>query len=221
MLSARPHSHRFSAPVVIAPAPAQDPVISFGAQDRAIVAWKHTECSTLEPAPGEPYARVLLGGSFGPSVALDAGSYTTRVVPVAATGGGGSVSWITTLGALAPSTLTATADASGRFSPAAAPREGLAPVASDAAGDTALADLPHEEPSAVPLASGSATSASPVAVQPAGGGALEPSPLRWFAGAGPTPSFAFFATATASAGRGVALAWQTRAGAASVATWRP
>ncbi len=143
MLSTPPHSHNFLAPVVVAPAPAENPVISFSAPGRALAAWQHEQCSTLEAGPGAPYARVMLHGSWGASRALDQHTTAYYVTPVAAGEGGGSVGWVgeAALPGAHPSLTLATAGREGDFSAPSTPADGLVPVARDGAGDLVLRDL--------------------------------------------------------------------------------
>ena len=114
MLSTAAHSHRFGAPVVVAPSGGAL-VVSFSAAGQAIAAWLNP-AGQLQP-PASPYARVMLHGTLGAPVRLP--SYGTKAVTaVAANGGGGSVGWVPEPVSAAPdSVMVATADASGRFSP--------------------------------------------------------------------------------------------------------
>lgn len=211
MLSTAPHSHRFGAPLVVAPSGGAL-VVSFSAAGQAIAAW-------LSPAGGPPslvYARVMLHGTLGAPVALPSDG-TKAVTAVAANGGGGSVGWVPEPASAAPySVLVATADASGRFSLPSVQANRLVPVARDGAGDILL-----REPS---VFSGSYSLAgtpfaSPFAVQPASGGALQPSPLPATQSPFAQPTSATFATAE-PVGHGVAIAWPL-GNRVAVATWRP
>ncbi len=221
MLSTLPHSHRFQAPVVVAPAPAENPVISFSAPGRALAAWQHEQCSTLEAGPGAPYARVMLHGSWGAAHALDPRTTAYYVTPVAAGEGGGSVGWVgeADLPGARPGLMLATAGPGGAFSAPSTPADGLVPVTRDGAGDLVLQDLLLDlELSQGSTASGAAAPASPVALQPFTGAALEPSPLSPFA----QTSLSTFTTAQPPFGRGAALAWTSGVlGQVAIATWRP
>lgn len=222
MLSTAPHGHRFHAPVIVAPAPAENLLVSFAARGQALAAWERAPCSTLEPGPGSPYARVIHKGVFTPPVALDSGTSTSRAVPVANESGGGSIAWMGWSFTSAPtaSLLMAGVDASGQLSPPAGPANSLAPVARDATGDLILQDR-IEEPYG-PIPPHGSSLASPVAVQPAAGGAPDPSPLRPFVGTALELSRSTFATAVSAVGPGVALIWRDdKAGKLAVAIWRP
>jgi hypothetical protein len=219
MLSTAPHSHHFGAPVLVAPPPAQNLIVSFSAPGQALAAWQREECSTTERLPAAPYASVMRHGSFRAPVALAPHAQATAMTAVAANGGGGSVSWLNEIPGPQATSLTATADPAGHFSGASTPASGLVPVARDAAGDIVLQDtlLAYEASQGRTPPSGT-TPVSPIAVQPAVGGSLEPSPLSSFAG---TP-LASLATAVPPAGRGAALVWQNSGkGRAFVTTWRP
>ena len=95
MLSTAPRSHRFGAPLLIAPAPAEFPVVSFSAPGQALIAWEAGDYEDLEPSFAAPYARVMTGESLSAPVALQPGSagIGSAVNAVAANGGGGTVSW--------------------------------------------------------------------------------------------------------------------------------
>jgi hypothetical protein len=215
MLSTAAHSHRFGAPVVVAPSGGAL-VMSFSAAGQAIAAWLNP-AGQLQP-PASPYARVMLHGALGAPVALPSEG-TKAVTAVAANGGGGSVGWVPEPVSAAPdSVMVATADASGRFSPPSVQADRLAPAARDGAGDILL-----REPD---IFSGSRSLgtpfASPFAVQPATGGALQPSPVPQ-SPFGQTGQAAVFATAE-PVGRGAALAWPLTWPSGSkvaIATWRP
>lgn len=167
----------------------------------------------------------MLHGSFAAPVALDPRTSAFDVTPVAASEGGGSIGWVGesfVLGAL-PSLMMATADMGGHFSAPSTPADGLVPVGRDGAGDLVLQDLLLElEMSQGTTPQSGSAPASPVAVQPIAGGALEPSPLAPFTGTPLALSLSSFVTAEPVAGRGAALAWKSGAtGRVAIATWRP
>jgi hypothetical protein len=223
MLSTPAHSHHFLGPVVVAPAPAENLVISFSAPGRALAAWQHEDCSTLEADPGSPYARVMLRGSFAAPVALDAHTSAYYVTPVAANAGGGSIAWVGEpfLPGALPSLMVVTAGMEGVSTPST-PADGLVPVGRDAAGDLVLQDLLLELEITQGTTPGGAAPASPVAVQPIAGRALEPSPLAPITGAPPALSLPSSLIAEPGVGRGVALAWTNGVtGRVAIATWRP
>jgi len=223
MLSTPAHSHHFLRPVVVAPAPAENLEISFSAPGRALAAWQHEECSTLEAGPGSPYARVMLRGSFAAPVALDPHTSAYSVTPVAANAGGGSVAWLGELSASRfPGLMMATADTEGHFSIPSTPADGLVPVGRDSAGDLVLQDLLLEFEISQGTIPGAAAPASPVAVQPVAGAELEPSPLALITGTPPAGSVSSPFIAEAAIGRGAALAWRNGVtGKVAIATWRP
>jgi hypothetical protein len=225
MLSTAAHSHRFGAPLVVAPAPAENLVVSFSAPGEALASWlRYDGCGENRNAP--PYARVMLRGSLQAPVALAPNDSAVGFVPaVAANGGGGSVGWLDTNRTYpAQSLRMATAGAAGRFSVASTQANNLVPVARDGAGNVLLDEL---NPTGEPL--GGPTPVSPFAVQPAAGGALQPSPVPQ-SPFGQTGQHTVFATAE-PVGRGAALAWPlsvshgsgplVNTGKVAIATWRP
>ncbi|HUH79868.1 MAG TPA: hypothetical protein VLZ06_00950 [Solirubrobacteraceae bacterium] len=225
MVSTAPHSHRFGAPLLIAPAPAEYPVVSFGAPGRALIAWEAGDYQGLEPFGAPPYARVMSGGSLGAPVALQPGSGSIPGPPnaVAANGGGGTVSWSETPPSQKSArTMVAVGDAAGHFPPPSVSPLGLVPALRDGAGDVLLT-LGPINPFA-PLGGGptgpAGTPLSPIAMQPAGGGAVQSSPIPL----PPTPmmpSLTIAAIATTQpVGAGAAVAWVAGA-KLEVSTWRP
>ena len=213
MLNTAAHGHRFGAPVIIAPSGGAL-VVSFSAAGQAIAAWLNNHGSG---EPGFPYARVMLHGTLGAPVALPS-DRTQAVTAVAANGGGGSVGWVPEpVSATPDSVMVATADASGRFSPPSVQADRLAPAARDGAGDILLRE-PDVFSGSYSLAG--APFASPFAVQPATGGALQPSPMPRtqspFAQSSPGTVFA----TTEPVGRGAAVAWPL-GNILAIATWRP
>ncbi len=220
MVSTVPHSHRFGAPLLIAPAPAELPVVSFSAPGRALIAWEAGDYEALEPYFAAPYARVMTGGSLSAPTALEPGSVSTMsgVNAVAANEGGGTVSW-SAISALHPSsarTTLAVGDASGRFSPPSASPTGLMPELRDGVGDMLLT-LARVGSSAAPEGaptSPTETPPSPIAMQPAGGGSVQPSPTLM-----PSATLVGIAT-TQPLGAGAAVAWVAGA-TLSTSTWRP
>ena len=134
MLSTAAHSHRFGAPVVVAPSGGAL-VVSFSAAGQAIAAWLNPAGQPQPPA--SPYARVMLHGTLGAPVALPSDG-TTAVTAIAANGGGGSVGWVPEPVSATPDrVVVATADASGRFSPPSVQADRLVPAARDGAGNPA------------------------------------------------------------------------------------
>ena len=212
MLSTAAHSRRFGAPVVVAPSGGAL-VVSFSAAGQAIAAWLNP-AGQLQP-PASPYARVMLHGTLGAPVRLPSDG-TKAVTAVAANGGGGSVAWVPEpVSAATGSVMVATANASGRFSPPSVQADRLAPAARDGAGDILLRE-PDVFSGAYSLAG--TPFGSPFAVQPATGGALQPSPVPQ-SPFGQTGHAAVFAT-TEPVGRGAAIAWHAGSKVA-IATWRP
>lgn len=211
MVSTAPRSHRFGAPLLIAPAPAEFPVVSFSAPGQALIAWEAGDFEELEPSFAAPYARVMSGGSLGAPMTLQPGSgyIASEVNAVAANGGGGTVSWSETPAPyLGPTrTMLAVGDTSGRFSAPSVSPVGLMPVLRDGVGDTLLKLGWIGGPAGLPP--------SPVAVQPAGGGAMQASP----APLAPMASLAGVVT-TQPVGAGAAVAWVAGA-ELEVSTWRP
>jgi hypothetical protein len=198
MLSTAPRSHRFAAPLLIAPAPAELPVVSFSAPGRALIAWEAGDYEELEPSFAAPYARVMTGGSLSAPVALQPvpANTVSAVNAVAANGGGGISSWSETPPPYPSSarTMLAVGDASGHFSPPSVSPVGLMPIVRDGVGDMLLKLGRVGGPAGVPP--------SPVAMQPAGGGAAQPSPV-------PLPPSASLVGAVAAqpVGAGAAVAW--------------
>ncbi len=211
MLSTAPHSHRFGAPLLIAPAPAELPVVSFSAPGHALIAWEAGDYEELEPYFAAPYARVMTGGSLSAPVALQPGSadLASPVNAVAANGGGGTVSWSTMPPTYpsSPQTMLTVGDSSGHFSAPSASPIGLMPMLRDGTGDMLLKLGGSDGPAAVPP--------SPVAMQPAGGGAIQPSPMPL----APLASLAGIAT-TQPLGPGAIVAWVAGA-ELEISTWQP
>ncbi len=211
MLSTAPRSHRFGAPLLIAPAPAEFPVVSFSAPGQALIAWEAGDYEDLEPSFAAPYARVMTGESLSAPVALQPGSagIGSAVNAVAANGGGGTVSWSETPPPYPSSlrTMLALGDASGHFSTPSVSPDGLMPMLRDGAGDVLLKLGWAGGPAGIPP--------SPVAVQPAGGGAVQPSPM-------PLPPLASLAgvVTTQPVGAGAAAAWVAGA-KLELSTWQP
>lgn len=220
MLSTAPHSHRFGAPLLIAPAPAELPVVSFSAPGQALIAWEAGDYESLEPYFAAPYARVMSGGSLSAPVALERGfPYTmSGVNAVAANEGGGTVSW-SAMPAPYPSSAQAmltVGDASGQFSPPSVSSSGLMPELRDGVGDMLLtvARIGTPAPPQGTPTGPEETSPSPVAMQPAGGGPVQPSPTLM-------PSASLVGVATAEPlGAGAAVAWVTDS-TLQASTWRP
>ncbi len=218
MVSTGPRSRRFGAPLVIAPAPAEFPVVSFSAPGRALIAWEAADFEGLEPSFAAPYARVMIGGALSAPVSLQAGpgSVLGRVTAVAATTAGGTVAW--TQGATPPfsspaHTMLVTGDASGRFSAPSVSPTGMAPALRDGIGDVLLTLGGPGFPAPGAPGDGAAPPSSPVTMQPAGGGPAQPSPV-------PMSSAPFAAVATTQPlGAGAAAAWVT-GGRLLVSTWR-
>jgi hypothetical protein len=211
MLSTAPRRHRFGTPLLIAPAPAEYPVVSFGAPDRALITWEAGNYEDLEPSFAAPYARLMTGGSLGAPVALQPGSadIASAVNAVAANEGGGTVSW-SAMGPSYPSSAHAmltVGDASGRFSAPSASPVGLMPMLRDGVGDMLLKLGWAGGPAGIPP--------SPVVMQPAGGGAMQPSPMPL----PPSASLAGIVT-TQPVGTGAAAAWIAGA-RLTISTWRP
>ncbi len=224
MLSTPAHSRHFLEPVVVAPAPAENLVISFSAPGRALAAWQHAQCSTTETGPGSPYARVMLRGSFAAPVALDPRTSAYYVTPVAANAGGGSIAWVGEpfLPGALPSLMMATAGVEGNVSTPSTPADGLVPVGRDATGDLVVQDLLLELEITQGITPGGALLGSPVAVQPVAGRALEPSPLAPIAGTPLALSLSSSLIAEPAVGRGAALAWTNGVtGKVAITTWRP
>lgn len=221
MLSTAAHSHRFGAPVIIVPPPADGLVVSFSAPGQALAAWLREPYPYDSESPwGSPYARVMLHGSWSAPVALEPHSEGNVVTAVAGRGGGGSVGWLVGMPPRLP--MMATADATGRFSGSSTPASDLVPVARDGAGDVVLQDILLPEEWRDGITSTSPISVSPVAIEPLAGGAPESSPLAPFVGTPLTLSLSAFATAEAFVGRGAALVWQNGAtGQIAISTWRP
>jgi hypothetical protein len=215
MVSAAPASHRFGAPLLIAPTPAELPVVSFSAPGQALIAWEAGDYEALEPYFAVPRARVMNGGSLSTPVALQPSStsITSPVNAVAANDGGGTVSWsASTLPyPSAARTLLAVGDARGHFSPPSVPPVGLMPRLRDGVGDMLLTIGPAG-PAGAPL--------SPAAMQPAGAGAVQPSPVPLSPTTlMPLASLAGIAT-TQPVGAGAAVAWVAEA-KLKISTWRP
>jgi len=220
MVGTAPHSHRFGAPLLIAPAPAELPVVSFSAPGRALIAWEAGDYEALEPSFAAPYARVMTGGSLSAPMALQLGSvYTMSAVnAVAANEGGGTVSW----SAMPPPypssarTMLAIGDASGHFSPPSVSPSGLMSELRDGVGDMLLTLarlVTYAPPEGTPTGPAE-TPPSPVAIQPAGGGPAQPSPT-------PMPLASLVGVATTQPlGAGAAVAWVAGATLAT-STWRP
>ena len=221
MVSTKAHGHRFGAPLLIAPAPAEYPIVSFSAPGRALIAWEAGIFEDLEPSFAAPYARIMSAGALGPPIALQPGTALTAsaVNAVAANGGGGTASWVawpatSPPGPGAPFVMLAALGADGRFSQPSVAADGLVPALRDGAGDTLLRQI---GPSAA-LEAGAPP--SPIAMRPAAGGPPQPSPVQLPSGT-PAPS-AFLAglATTEAAGAGAAVAWVAGT-QLSVATWRP
>jgi hypothetical protein len=211
MVSTAPRSHRFRAPLLLAPAPAEFPVVSFSAPGRALIAWEAGDFEGLEPSFAAPFARVMSGESLSAPVALEPGSVTlgSEVNAVAANEGGGTLSWSETPAPYpsAARTMLAVGDTSGHFSAPSVPPLGLMPMLRDGAGDMLMKLGRIGGPAGLP--------SSPVAMQPAGGGAVQASPM-------PLPPLASLAgVATAQpVGAGAAAAWLAGA-KLEISTWRP
>jgi len=106
-------------------------------------------------------------------------------------------------------TMVAVGDGSGRFSAPSVPLDGLMPWQRDGAGNTLLT---------LGSAGASGTQASPVAVQPVGGGPVQPSPVplpMTLLG----PSLVGVAM-TQPIGAGAVVAW-TAGARLKLSTWRP
>ena len=103
--------------------------------------------------------------------------------------------------------MLAVGDASDRFSPPSVAPTGLMPMLRDGAGDTLLKLGPAGGPAGAPP--------SPIAIQPAGSGAVQPSPM-------PTPPAASLAgiATTQPLGAGAAVAWMVGA-KLEISSWRP
>ncbi len=211
MLSTAPRRHRFGAPLLIAPAPAEYPVVSFSAPGRALIAWEAGDYQDLEPSFAAPFARVMTGGSLSAPIALQPGSASiaSAVNAVAANESGGTVSW-SAMGPSFPSSARAIVtigDASGRFSPPSVSPLGLMSMLRDGVGDTLLKLGWAGGPAGIPP--------SPVMMQPADGGAMQPSPMPL----PPSASLAEIVT-TQPVGAGAAAAWVAGA-KLTISTWRP
>jgi len=225
MASTAPRSHRFGAPLLIAPAPAEYPVVSFSAPGRALIAWEAADYQDLEPFGSTPYARVMSGGSLTAPVALQSRSAT---VPwpsdaVAANGGGGTVSWLEAQPYPTPSrTMLTVGDPGGHFSTPSISPLGLIPALRDGAGNVLL--TPARLNPFAPLGEGpigpAGTAPSPVAMQPAGGGAVQPSPVRVPPTTMKPPVSIVAIASTQPVGAGAAVAWVTGA-KLDISSWRP
>jgi len=210
MLSTAPGSHRFGAPLLIAPAPAELPVVSFSAPGQALIAWEAGDYEALEPYFAAPYARVMTGKALSVPVALQPGSTNaaSSVNAVAANDGGGTVSWSETPTPYPSSarTMLAVGDTSGDFSAPSVSPVGLMPMLRDGVGDMLLKLGWSGGPAGLPP--------SPVAMQPAGGGAVQSSPMPL----PPSASLAGLVT-TQPVGAGAAVAWVAVA-KLEISTWR-
>jgi hypothetical protein len=205
MLSTAPRGHRFGAPLLIAPAPAELPVVSFSAPGRELIAWEAGDYEDLEPYFAAPYARVMTGGSLSPPVALQSVSVGSAVNAVAANGGGGIVSWAETPYPSPARAMLVVGDARGHFPAPSVSPVGLTPMLRDGAGDMLLRLGSAGGPAGFPP--------SPVAMQPSGGGAVQPSPMP------PSAALAGVVT-TQPVGAGAALAWIAGA-KLQISTWQP
>ena len=225
MVSTAPRSHHFGAPLLIAPAPAEYPVVSFSAPGRALIAWEAADYQDLEPFGSTPYARVMSGGSLGAPVALQSRSASVPGPPdaVAANGGGGTVSWLESLPYPTPSrTMLAVGDGGGRFSAPSVSPFGLIPALRDGAGDMLLTPAwinPYAALGGGPTGP-AGTAMSPVAMQPAGGGALQLSPIHLPPTTMKPPVSIAGIACTQPVGAGAAVAWVTGA-KLEISTWRP
>lgn len=210
MVSTAPRSHRFGSPLLIAPAPAEFPVVSFSAPGRALIAWEAGDFEELEPSFAAPFARVMSGKSLSAPVALEPGSVSaTSEVNAVAASQGGTVSWSAMQAPQSSSVraLLAVGDAGGHFAAPSVSPVGLMPVLRDGAGDVLLKLGWIGGPAGLP--------SSPVAMQPASGGAAQPSPM-------PLPPSASLAgvVTTEPLGTGAAAAWVAGA-KLQISTWRP
>ena len=229
MVSTAQRGHRFDAPLLIAPAPAEYPVVSFSGPGRALIAWEAGDYQGLEPFGAPPHARVMSGGSLGPPVTLqpNSGAVPGPLDAVAANGGGGTVSWPEAPPSLPPApnparTMVAVGDARGSFSQPSVSPLGLTPALRDGAGNMLLTPGPTNPfaPLAGQPTGPAGTAPSPVAVQPAGGGALQPSPIPLPSAAmKPWVSIAGVAT-TEPLGTGAAVTWVAGT-KLDVSSWRP
>ncbi|HST33467.1 MAG TPA: hypothetical protein VLJ80_08100 [Solirubrobacteraceae bacterium] len=212
MVSTAPHSHRFGTPLLIAPAPAEFPVVSFSAPGRALIVWEAGDYQDLEPSFAAPYARVMTSGSLSPPAALQPGSAdtaTSSVNAVAANDGGGTLSW-----SARPRTypgpghtMLAVGDTSGHFAAPSVSPDGLMPVLRDGVGDVLL-KLGW-------IGGSGGLPPSPLAMQPAGGGVVQSSPMPL----PPSASLAAVVT-TQPVGAGAAAAWVAGA-KLEISTWQP
>ncbi len=226
MLSTVPRSHRFGAPLLIAPAPAEFPVVSFSAPGRVLIAWEAGDYEALEPYFAAPYARVMTDGSLSAPAGLQPGSasISSPVNAVVANEGGGIVSWSATPPPYASPTRTmlAVGDASGHFSPPSVSPSGLMPALRDGVGDMLLTLGPiglSAPPGGAPTGPAE-TPSSPVAIQPAGGSPVQPSPMPLVPTTlMPLASLAGVAT-TQPLGAGAAVAWVAGA-TLETSTWQP
>jgi len=211
MLSSAPRSHRFGAPLLIAPAPAELPVVSFSAPGQALIAWEAGDYEALEPYFAAPYARVMTGGSLSAPVALQPGSpdIASSVNAVAADGGGGTVSWsaLPQTYPSSPQTMLAVGDTSGHFSAPSVSANGMMPTLRDGVGDMLLKLGWSGGPAGIPP--------SPIAVQPSSGGMPQSSPMPL------PPSASLTGVVTAEpVGAGAAVAWVAGA-KLEISTWQP
>ncbi len=240
MFSTAAHSHRFGPRLIFAPGPSQDPVVSFSAPGQAIFAWESGNFESSEPFFAAPFARVMSRGALSAPVALAVGNLSPSGNPplsvgsiaaaVAANGGGGSVGWMVARAGPPPPMawlLVAGGDASGRFAAGSVSGNGLLPALRDGAGDVVMtewAGLPDAYKIVYPVDLRSLAGpvpVSPVAVQPAGGSSLAPSPMPPpVSGSSLLPGRSVTVAVVQPAGRGAAVAWGTDQ-RLQAATWAP
>ena len=218
VLSAAPRSHRFGAPVLVAPGQPLHQALSFSlalsGAGQGLASWVDGAC-TGDAAAGDTYgpayASVLQGGRFGPPIALTPPGTQAFYTNAVAVPGSGMVTWS---GAIySPTSFQSGAfivqiGADGRLGATQPIADERAALAADGGGDVVFAPPPSIalQPFATPP--------TPVFVRPAGGGADQPAPASYGGVAVATP-----------VGRAVALLWNTSPTGGgprlALSVWRP
>ena len=183
--------------------------LSLAGAGRGLAAFVHGRCATAPEelsVSGPVLADALHAGVFGAPLALTGqAKRALQANAVALPGGGGTVSWASSIQSASGTTFTVAIGSSGAPGPVLSGMQiagGLVPATIDGAGDQLLSSANWQ--GFPPGLQGG------LLVRPAGGGADQPAPSAYG-----------YVAAAAPLGRAFALAWNTSPSTLGLSVWRP
>jgi hypothetical protein len=197
---ARPHTPRFTRTAILVSGPIVGMSFSVTGAGDGIAGWAAGACTQDEMVPATPgpvVAAALRGGRFVTAATLDPAARVVTTNAVAASGGGGTVTW-----GMPGSVFSAWLRPTGPAGPPALVPDGRIVLTADGGGDQVLSATPGGVLDFAP---------SDVAVRPVTGGPDEPAPLRG----------GVAVAVSAPSGRALAVMGQTAANVRALTVWQP